>query len=118
MQAYINAQNPTTILGVIHHSMLDYKIFYSSPKVVAKPSKKSEKDKGKDPYGQRNHEGKKKSQGWYKGPNKLTPKELESYQKENKFLWCGEQGHVNQQFPKRSSNGNKEDIEASIVTVT
>ena len=95
MRAYINAQKPTKISGGIHHYMLAYKIFYSSPKVVAKPSKKSEKDKGKDPYDQRNHEGKKKDQGRYKGPNKLTPEELESYRKENKCFWCGEQGHVN-----------------------
>ena len=86
--------------------------------MVAKPSEKSEKEKGKDPYGQRNHEGKKKDQGWYKGPNKLTLEELESYQKENKWFWCGEQGHVNRQCPKRPSNGKKEAIEASTVMLT
>ena len=84
MRAYINAQKPKTISGVIHHSMLAYKIFYSTPKVVAKPSKKSEKDKGKHPFGKKNHEAKKKDQSQYKGSNKLASKELERYKKENK----------------------------------
>ena len=64
--------------------MLAYRIFHSTLKVVAKPSKKSEKEKGKHPFGKKNHEVKKKDQSRYKGSNKLTPKELERYKKENK----------------------------------
>ena len=83
MRAYINAQKPKTISAVIHHSILAYKIFYSSTKVVAKPSEKSEKINDKPSNGKKNHEAKKKDKGVYKGVNKLSPEELEKYRKDN-----------------------------------
>ena len=75
MHAYINAQNPRIILVVIHHSMLAYKIFYSSHKVVAKPNEKCEKISEKPFNGKKNQDAKKKEKGVYKGTNKLSLEE-------------------------------------------
>ena len=88
MRAYINAQNPKTISAVIHHSMLAHKIFTTKEekKAVDKNSKALEKnEKGeKNQSGKKVGDPKRKEKGPYKGPNKLTPKQLESYCKDNK----------------------------------
>ena len=74
MKASVNAQKPTTILGVIYHSMLAYKIFYTSPKAVAKSSEKQEKIMEKGPNGKKTNNAKKKDKGkgTYKGFNKIS----------------------------------------------
>lgn len=108
MHAHINAQKPKTMSSVIHHSMLAYKIFYSSTKVVAKPSEKGEKVYDKPSNVKKNHEAKKKYKGVYKGANKLSPEDLEKYCKDNRCFRCGVQGHNYHQCPTKSSNSKKE----------
>ena len=93
---YINAQNPKTIAAVIHHSMLAAKIFaLPSTKVVVKPTEREDKQSDKQsecpPNGKNITNDKKvsdankgKEKGQYKGNNRLSPEELEQYQKANK----------------------------------
>ncbi|MCO5554459.1 hypothetical protein L7F22_007988 [Adiantum nelumboides] len=54
-----------------------------------------------------------KEKGVFKGKNKLTPKELECYRKENKCSKYGEQGHSYRSCPKR--NTRNEQPRASMV---
>ncbi|MCO5598319.1 hypothetical protein L7F22_052412 [Adiantum nelumboides] len=54
-----------------------------------------------------------KEKGVFKGKNKLTPKELERYYKENKCFKCGEQGHSYRSCPQR--NTRNEQPRASMV---
>ncbi|MCO5557021.1 hypothetical protein L7F22_010576 [Adiantum nelumboides] len=48
-----------------------------------------------------------KEKGVFKGKNKLTPKELERYRKENKCFKCGEQGHSYRSFPQRNTRNEQ-----------
>ena len=66
--------------------MMAYKIFYSSTKVVAKPSKKSEKMNNKPSNNKKKNDVKKKDKYVYKGANKLSPKELERYYKDKQMI--------------------------------
>ena len=77
MQTYINAQKPKMIFAVIHHSMLAYKIFTTKEekKSVEKVAKALEKPSN----GKKVADPKKKDKGPYKGPNKLSVEQLESY---------------------------------------
>ena len=83
MRAYINAQNPKTISEVIHHSMLAHKIFSNKEekRAAEKGTKMWEKTEkhDKNDGGKKAVEPKKKDKGPYKGPNRLTPEQLESY---------------------------------------
>ncbi|MCO5556676.1 hypothetical protein L7F22_010227 [Adiantum nelumboides] len=54
-----------------------------------------------------------KEKGVYKGKNRLTPKELECYHKDNRCFKCGEQGHSYQTCPQR--NARNEQPRASII---
>ena len=127
MRAYIYAQKPKTISAVIHHSMLAVKIFSPSPKVVAKPSEKEDKQHNQATNTNRPSTGKKiindhksndankgKNKGQYRGSNKLSPEELDQYRKANKCFRCGVQGHTYRECPKKL-NGNKEAPEASSI---
>ena len=94
MRAYLNTQKPTTISIIIHHSMLAYKIFYNSSKLVAKPSEKDRKLMQKPYNSLKASDIKKKYKGTYKGINKLSFEELLKCQKDNKCFCFGEQGHT------------------------
>ncbi len=112
MRAYVNAQKPQTISAVIHHSMLAYKNFHTTPKVASKPVEKVEKSVEKPPAGNNKKPSfvaKKQDKKGYKGNNRLTPKELERYKKENRCFQCSEQGHALWNCPKKNQgNGMKE----------
>ncbi|MCO5612358.1 hypothetical protein L7F22_066625 [Adiantum nelumboides] len=54
-----------------------------------------------------------KEKGVFKGKNKLTPKELECYHKDNECFKCGEQGHSYRSCPQR--NTRNEQPRASII---
>ena len=92
MKTYINAQKPKTISKVIHHAMVATKIFTPN-KGFMKPQDNGEKTFGKDcankdskvpcSKDQRTNKKKKKEGKEYKGQNKLSPTDLEKYQKEN-----------------------------------
>ena len=109
MRAYINAQNPKTISGVIHHSILAHKIFsYKKEKKAAEKGGKSweKSDKNeKSGNGKKAPDAKKKDKGPCKGPNKLTPEQMESYRKENKCFRCGESGHTYHMCPTKKKKG-------------
>lgn len=116
MQASENSQKPATILAVIHHSMLAYKIFYISPTTISKPSKKQKKISEKPSNGaKKNNDTKKKEKdkSAYKGSNRLSPEELEQYT--NNCLHCGEQGHSYWRCPEKGNNHKKEALEALVV---
>ncbi|MCO5571377.1 hypothetical protein L7F22_025117 [Adiantum nelumboides] len=120
---YVNSQRPRSILAVIHHTIVAARInFQQGAKRNLKPMEAKEKQeyKGKN-FSQNSSKGnsnnnKAKEKGDFKGKNKITPKELERYRKENKCFKCGEQGHsyrsclisVYMIFAKDSSNGVNE----------
>ena len=84
VRAYIMDQKPNTISKVIHRSIIAMKIFsagWASPPHVDKSNKNQQKDQSNKDC-QRNGK-KKKEKTEYKGTNRLAPKELEHYQKEN-----------------------------------
>ncbi|MCO5547066.1 hypothetical protein L7F22_000507 [Adiantum nelumboides] len=97
---YVNSQRPKTISTVIHHTMVAARInFQQGAKRNLKPMEMKEKHepKGKN-HPQNSSKGnssinKAEEKGVYKGKNRLTPKELERYHKDNRCFKCGEQGH-------------------------
>ena len=111
MKTYINAQKPKTILEVIHHSLVAAKIFDLN-KGFVKPQDNGEKTFGKDRANkdtkvssnkdQRTNINKKKEGKEYKGQNKLSPMEIEKYQKENQCFRCEEVGHNYCNSPKKT----------------
>ena len=50
---------------------------------------------------------KKKDKGLFKGKNRLSPKEMECYRKENRCYKCGEQGHASRACPLRIAKNDK-----------
>ncbi|MCO5554482.1 hypothetical protein L7F22_008011 [Adiantum nelumboides] len=120
MNKYVNSQRPKTILAVIHHTMVAAKInFQQGAKRNLKPMEIKEKHehKGKN-QPQNSSKGnssnnKAKEKGVYKGKNRLTPKELECYRKDNRCFKCGEQGHAYRACPQR--NARNEQPRASII---
>ncbi|MCO5599371.1 hypothetical protein L7F22_053473 [Adiantum nelumboides] len=120
MNKYVTSQRPKTISVVIHHTMVAARInFQQGAKRNLKPMETKEKHehKGKN---QRQNSSKGKSsnnkvkeKGDYKGKNRLTPKELECYRKDNRCFKCGEQGHAYRACPQR--NARNEQPRASII---
>ncbi|MCO5561751.1 hypothetical protein L7F22_015374 [Adiantum nelumboides] len=110
MNEYVNSQRPRSISAVIHHTMVAAKInFQQGAKRNLKPMEVKEKQeyKGKN-FSQNSSKGnsnnnKAKEKGVFKGKNKLSPKELASYRKENKCLKCREQGHTYRTCPQRNA---------------
>ncbi|MCO5547867.1 hypothetical protein L7F22_001319 [Adiantum nelumboides] len=93
--------------------------FQQGAKRNLKPMEEKEKQeyKGKN-FSQNSSKGnsnnnKAKEKGVFKGKNKLTPKELECYRKENKCFKCGDQGHSYRSCPQR--NPRNEQPRASMV---
>ena len=97
MKTYINAQKPKTISRVIHHAMVAAMIFTQN-KGFMKPQDNGEKTFGKycankdikvlGNKDQRTNDNKKKNGKEYKSQNKLSPTDLEKYQKENQCFRC------------------------------
>ncbi|MCO5557190.1 hypothetical protein L7F22_010750 [Adiantum nelumboides] len=120
MNEYVNSQRPRSIAAVIHHTMVAARInFQQGAKRNLKPIEAKDKQeyKGKN-LSQNSSKGnsnnnKAKEKGVFKGKNKLTPKELERYHKENKFFRCGEQGHSYSSCRQR--NTRNEQPRASMV---
>ncbi|MCO5604727.1 hypothetical protein L7F22_058897 [Adiantum nelumboides] len=120
MNEYVNSQRPRSISAVIHHTMVAARInFQQGAKRNLKPMEVKEKQeyKGKN-FSQNSSKGnsnnnKAKGKGVFKGKNRLTPKELERYRKENKCFKCGEQGHSYRSCPQR--NPCNEQPRASMV---
>ncbi|MCO5607268.1 hypothetical protein L7F22_061461 [Adiantum nelumboides] len=120
MNEYVNSQRPNTIFAVIHHTMVAARInFQQGDKRNLKPMETKEKHepKGKH-HPQSSSKGnssnnKAKEKGVYKGKNRLTPKELERYRKDNRCFKCGDQGHLYQTCPQR--NALNEQPRASII---
>ncbi|MCO5608741.1 hypothetical protein L7F22_062956 [Adiantum nelumboides] len=120
MNEYVNSQRPRSISAVIHHTMVAARInFQQGAKRNLKPMEAKEKQeyKGKN-FSQNSSKGnsnnnKAKDKGVFKGKNRLTPKELERYRKENKCFKCGEQGHSYRSCPQR--NPRNEQPRASMV---
>ncbi|MCO5572297.1 hypothetical protein L7F22_026050 [Adiantum nelumboides] len=120
MKEYVNSQRPRSISTVIHHTMIVAKINFQQG---AKRNLKSMEAKDKQEYKGKNpsqnssksnsNNNKAKEKGVFKGKNKLTPKELERYRKENKCFKCGEQGHSYRSCPQR--NNRNEQPRASMV---
>ena len=96
-----------------------YEIFFPSEKGPHKPSNRREtpqkgensheetrpklpsaNNKGKVNYNN-NNISKKWEKGAYKDDIKLSPKELEQYQKDHKCFWCGKQGHTYRECPMK-----------------
>ncbi|MCO5568819.1 hypothetical protein L7F22_022520 [Adiantum nelumboides] len=90
MNEYVNSQRPKTISAVIHHTIVAARInFQQGAKRNLKPMETKEKHehKGKN-QPQNSSKGnssnnKAKEKGVYKRKNRLTPKELECYRKDN-----------------------------------
>ena len=90
MKTYINAQKLKTISKVIHHSLVAAK-YFAPNKGFMKSQDKGENNFGKDhankdSKGTSNKDqcangGKKKEGKEYKGQSKLSPADLEKYQK-------------------------------------
>ncbi|MCO5575130.1 hypothetical protein L7F22_028927 [Adiantum nelumboides] len=120
MNEYVNSQRPKSISMVIHHTMVAARIsFQQGAKRNLKPMEAKDKQeyKGKN-LSQSSSKGnsnnnKAKDKGVVKGKNKLTPKELERYRKENKCFKCGEQGNPYRSCPQR--NTRNEQYRASMV---
>ncbi|MCO5593953.1 hypothetical protein L7F22_047972 [Adiantum nelumboides] len=120
MNEYVNSQRPRSISTVIHHTMVATRInFQQGAKRNLKPMEAKEKQeyKGKNfsqnSSKENSNNNKAKERGVFKGKNKLTPKELECYRKENKCFKCGEQGHSYRSCPQR--NPCNEQPRASMV---
>ncbi|MCO5610381.1 hypothetical protein L7F22_064617 [Adiantum nelumboides] len=120
MNEFVNSERPRSISAVIHHTMVAARInFQQGAKRNLKPMEAKEKQeyKGKN-FSQNSSKGnsnnnKAKEKGVFKGKNKLTPKELERYRKENKCFKCEEQGHSYRSCPQR--NPRNEQPRASMV---
>ncbi|MCO5564040.1 hypothetical protein L7F22_017695 [Adiantum nelumboides] len=120
MNEYVNSQRPRSISAVIHHTMVAARInFQQGAKRNLKPMEAQEKQEYKRKnFSQNSSKGnsnnnKAKEKGVFKGKNRLTPKELERYRKENKCFKCGEQGHSYRSCSQR--NPCNEQPRASMV---
>ncbi|MCO5582801.1 hypothetical protein L7F22_036700 [Adiantum nelumboides] len=120
MNEYVNSQRPRSISAVIHHTMVAARINFqqgAKRNLKAMEAKEKQEYKGKN-FSQNSSKGnsnnnKAKEKGVFKGKNKLTPKELERYRKENNCFKCGEQGHSYRSCPQR--NPRNEQPRASMV---
>ncbi|MCO5572922.1 hypothetical protein L7F22_026683 [Adiantum nelumboides] len=114
MNEYVNSQRPRSISTVIHHTMVAARInFQQGAKRNLKPMEAKDKQeyKGKN-LSQNSSKGnsnnnKAKEKGVFKGKNKLTPKELERYRKENECFKCGEQGHSYCSCPQKHTRNEQ-----------
>ncbi|MCO5603239.1 hypothetical protein L7F22_057387 [Adiantum nelumboides] len=120
MNEYVNFQRPKSISMVIHHTMVAARInFQQGAKRNLKPMEAKDKQEYKRKKLSQNsskgnsNNNKAKQKGVFKGKNKLTPKELEHYRKENKCFKCEEQGHSYHSCPQR--NTRNEQPRASMV---
>ncbi|MCO5547849.1 hypothetical protein L7F22_001301 [Adiantum nelumboides] len=109
MNEYVNSQRPRSISAVIHHTMVAARInFQQGAKRNLKPMEAKEKQEYKrknfsqDSSKGNSNNNKAKEKGVFKAKNKLTPKDLERYRKENKCFKCGEQGHSYRSCPQRN----------------
>ncbi|MCO5596791.1 hypothetical protein L7F22_050861 [Adiantum nelumboides] len=96
MNEYVNSQRPKSISAVIHHTMVAARInFQQGDKRNLKPMDAKDKQENLSQNSSKgnSNNNKAKEKGVFKGKNKLTPKELEPYCKENECFKCGEQGH-------------------------
>ncbi|MCO5611374.1 hypothetical protein L7F22_065627 [Adiantum nelumboides] len=104
---YVKSQRPKSISTVIHHSMVATRInFHQGAKRNIKRMEIKDKNEPKrknDVQNTNNNNNKAKEKGVFKGKNRLSPKELESYRKENKCFKCGEQGHTYRAYPQRNA---------------
>ena len=90
MKAYVNAQKPKTISGIIHHTLVASKIFSSATKSANKFPQGDKPQQGSKPSFYNKSQGeKKKDKGAYKGTNRLSPEEMERYRKEKNVLHVG-----------------------------
>ncbi|MCO5574911.1 hypothetical protein L7F22_028706 [Adiantum nelumboides] len=113
MNEYVNSQRPKSISAVIHHTMVATRInFQQGARRNLKPMEAKDKQEFKvNNFSQNsskdnsnNNNNKAKEKGEFKGKNKLSPKELASYRKENKCFKCGEQGHTHRTCPQRNAH--------------
>ena len=115
MKAYVNAQNPKTISGIIHHTLVASKIFSSTTKSKKRIDSHKERSLRKEAnllFTKIQGENK-KDKGAYKGTNHLSPEEMERYRKENKCFTCGEKGHSYRACPKKTTK--KDNPQATMV---
>ena len=107
LKAYVNAQNPRTILTFIHHTLVASKIFPNALNATKNVNRTLQGDRSQQGNKQISYQkpqgDKKKDKGLYKGSNRLTPEEMESYRKENKCFKCGEKGHSYRACPKNTA---------------
>ena len=117
LKAYVNAQKPRTISAFIHHTLVASKIFpnaLNATKMVNRTPQGGKSHQGNKSTSYHKPQGdKKKEKGVYKGSNRLSPKEMVSYHKENICFKCGEKGHSYRACPKKTAK--KENPQASMV---
>ena len=117
LKAYVNAQKPRTISAFIHHALVASKIFPNALNATKNVNRTQQGDKSHQGHKQVSYHkpqgDKKKDKGFYKGSNRLTPEEMESYRKENKCFKCGEKGHSYRACPKKAAK--KDNPQVSMV---
>ena len=113
MKAYVNAQKPKTISGIIHHTLVASKIFSSTTKSANQSTQGEKSQSGKPSFFNKGQSDKKKDKGAYRGSNCLSPEEMERYRKENKCFTCGEKGHSYRACPKKTAK--KDNPQAAMV---
>ena len=96
MRIYVQALRPKTIAAVIHYTRVAYKIF--KPKNPPKGDKGKEKENGS--LNSKLKDKKQASKKPYQGTNRLTPEEMERYQKKNRCYRCGMIGHTYCECPQ------------------
>ncbi|MCO5594935.1 hypothetical protein L7F22_048970 [Adiantum nelumboides] len=120
MNEYVNSQRTKSVSAVIHHTMVAARINFqqgANKNLKSMETKEKHEHKGKN-QPQNSSKGNSsntntKEKGVYKGKNRLTPKELECYCKDNRCFKCGEQGHSYRTCPQR--NACNEQPRASII---
>ncbi|MCO5593848.1 hypothetical protein L7F22_047866 [Adiantum nelumboides] len=83
---YVNAQRPRTISEVIHHSMIasNIKFHHANKEGKSKFVKEKPQEKGRQQQGNNfNKSGKPKDKQGYQGKDRLPPKDVEHYHKDN-----------------------------------
>ena len=118
LKVYVNAQKPRTISAFIHHTLVASKIFpnaLNATKNVNRTPQGDMSNQGNKQTSYHKPQGdKKKDKGFYKGSNRLTPEEMESYRKENKCFKYGEKGHSYRTCPPKRM-AKKDNLQASMV---
>lgn len=108
MKAYVNAQKPKTISGIIHNTLVSLKIFTSATKSANRLEKSQQGSKPS--FFNKIQVDKKKGKGAYKGNNCISLEEMELYRKENKCFTCGEKGHSYSACPKKMAMKNNPQV--------